>query len=205
MEKRYHLEKIQSQNLEKQPGERAGHWAERLLISFINTLENARAEHATEDEDRYGVDIWVTIEGIEKAIPLDLTLAVEPKVIKTPEDTRKKVVIEEKRRKALKTGVAVFEVSQSGISLRELKLAALGADRYQKKVLNALNKAIEDWAEKLEKEGKSFITREEFAALIAADETHHRQQARYGKPKAPKGAKKRYKREKHARHAKRAS
>jgi hypothetical protein len=183
-------------DLEKQPGESVGNWAERLLVAVINQTGNAKAERTVKggSEDNYGVDIWVKIEGFEELIPIDLTLNTDPEVI------------EEKHRNARETGFVVFEAAPAGISIRDLKLAARGGKSFREKVLEALDGTINRWYQALETEGKLFITRKELAERITADEIYHRQQEQQRtkdprRPPTSRGAKKRYKREKRARHA----
>jgi hypothetical protein len=160
---RYQSGEVQPQSLEKRPGERCGKWVERLLISIVNSTEDAKAEHSTEDEDRYGIDIWIKAKGHKDLIPVDLTLNTDPEVL------------EEKHRKALDLGCTVFEASQFQLSLRDFELAARGAVEYQEKVVRALVAAIQDWAGKLD---KPFVTREELAKLISADEKRNKQFSR---------------------------
>ena len=150
-------EKSQPHGLEKQSYERVGHWAERLLVAAINRSNSATAEQSTEDEDRYGIDMWITVTGRKEPIPVNLTLATGPD-------------IEEKRRRASEIGYVVFEATPAGISVSDLEAAAHGGINFQKKVLKALYQAIEDQEEQLRKIGKSFITRRELDKMIAADD-----------------------------------
>lgn len=198
---RYRPEELDIQSLEKQPHETAGKWAERLLVHVINATGAGEAKHASEDEDRYGVDTWIKVAGIKEAIPVNLTLETVSEVSwerihndAIPNDRLN--VVEKKYRNALETGFAVFEATPAGVSLRDMKLAALGGVEFQKKVLGALNEAIADWAARLKEEGKSFITREELANLIAADKAESEAQKR---PPRKRRSHSYYKREKRTR------
>lgn len=156
MEEVYYSERLETKSLEKQPGERCGKWGERLLIAIVNATKDASAEHATEDEDRYGTDVWIGIEGVKEAIPVDLTLQTDPEIL------------EKKRANARKIGYVVFEATnKSGISITDLHRAALGGIEFQQKVLSALNEAIRDQEKEL---NRPFIAKGELADLIAREE-----------------------------------
>lgn len=196
---RYHPEELDIRSLEKQPHETAGKLAERLLVHVINVTRAGKAEHASEDEDRYGVDAWIKVAGIKEAIPVDLTLETVleiswEKIRDSATPNEKLNVIEKKYRNALGTGFAIFEATPAGVSLRDMKLAARGGVEFQEKVLGALNEAIADWAARLEEEGKSFITREELANLIAADKAESEAQKRPPRKRRSRGYYKRKKR-----------
>jgi len=179
MEVEHHPEGPQPQNLEKRPHESVGRWAERLLVVITG------GERATRDEDRYGVDLWVTVQGFGDRVPIDLTLETDPDVI------------EKKHSNALKTGFVVFEATPAGVSIRDLKLAAQGGITFQTKILDALNAAITDWAKRLGAESRSFITRRELANQIAADEAEREaQKPQKGPRRSLRSRRKSYKRKK---------